>query len=524
MGRLMATLDDQLDNARKQAELSKLKLQKIKDDAYALHLNKAVQGGRKRPRGWTTPGRAKRDMCERDRQSVMAQARQKVEESPIVSGMVSTMAANVVGEGFKLSMITGDSKYDKEVEARWNMAKDKLDIRGMRTWGQLQRMWYSRRFIDGDVGIIKVDGGKFGGGVRTYLQTIESDRIAKQSDPAHTGIIYDKVGRPKVFLVTNRIEAANQKALDEAAKKRRSKRYPADDFIFFPYFPQERAERERGVSRFLQAINAIADLEQILDAMLQKVKNESFMGIKFFADISEGGSLFGSALEESKEAEDGKSRKHVSMVPGMNLNLSEGENAEVMESKSPNSEWSPYINFMLRLIGTGIGLPLEVLLLDWSNVSYSGGRSILELAKKRWRIDQADMKRPSTDAFEFWLAREIAYNGLKPPKALTEQKKAWAHRWVTPGWPYIDPVKEVNAQGQAIALGLASRQQILDETGDGTDFADLVDQLAREASLAEEAGVSLMIGQPGQVSTSGDEAEPEDSEDEPDEQEEDSEE
>jgi len=365
-------------------------------------------------------------------------------------------------------------------------------------------MWYFRQFIDGDVGIWKIRGAGVPkeGQPRSFLQTIEGHRIAKEGDPQHVGIDFDKFGKPVRYYISTRAEATSKNAAKADSKKNRSKRARASDFIFYANFPGERAERERGVSRFLQSLAAFGDIEQIMDAMLQKVKNEAFMGIKFRMEPAADGTLF-PGMEEAKKQADGNTRKQIALVPGLNLNLLEGEDADIFEGKSPGADWIPFIRFMFRYIGTAIGLPLEMMLMDFADTNYSGGRALLELAKHRFRIDQYNLSIPSSNAFEFWLAREIKYGDMEPPEALLENKTAWAHRWITPGWPYIDPQKEIQAHALALSLGLTTRQQLLDEINDGTDFADLIVQLAKEMDMARVAGVPLVIGQPGQSMLNG---------------------
>jgi len=491
------SLDRQLTQAQTKADIAALGRQAATDKAYQLHINKNLRNTRKRPRGYTTPGPAKRDMSERDRLTAMAKARQKVAESPIVSGMIQTLAANAVGMGFKLAMTSGDDDYNREVEQRWKLAKDKLDIRGMRSWGQLLRLWFFRRFIDGDVGVWKIPGKlpEEGEPARSFLQTIESHRIKDVENPQDSGVLFDRFGRPKTFLL---MPTADRKDAQRRPLPPKSRRIKATDMIFYANFPGERAEEERGTSNLLQNLNAFTDLEQIIESMMDKVKKEALMGIKFGMESAENGSIFGSDLEETKAGEDGKQRKHVNVVQGMNFHLRPGETVEPFESKSPNGSYDPFIKLMLRMNGTNLGLPLEVLLYDWSGTSYSGGRMITESAKKQWRIDQRDLGIPASKAFEFWIAREIKHNGLTPPPKVLTKRLAWAHRWVTPGWPYIDPVKEVTAQGQALALGLTSHQNELDETGNGEDFEDLMIQREKESRIAATHGQTLFGGMPGQ--------------------------
>ena len=60
--------------------------------------------------------------------------------------------------------------------------------------------------------------------------------------------------------------------------------------------------------------------------------------------------------------------------------------------------------------------------------------------------------------------------------------------WVPAGMPWIDPLKEINADIAAIGAGLSSRTRRLREQG--IDFKELVDELAAEQKYLVEKGLS----------------------------------
>lgn len=462
---------------------------------YSQHVNKNLVDTRQRNRGWTTAGEPDRDMSSADREKARAKARQKVEESDFVAGIVMSLVDNQVGSGFRLSMRTKDRNYNRNTEGRWALAKDKLDIRGIRRFGRLQRTWQFRKIIDGDVGIHNLEGGmNEDGTVRSFVQTIEADRISKGIDDVDgEGIQFDKFGRPKFYFVSPRKNSTN----DKNGTPKKAKRFPADKFSLYAHFPHERVERKRGVSMLLQNLNRFEDLEELINATTQKAKNEAFISLIFKMESAPDGTLFGPEIEETREAEDGKRRRHVKMVPGMNINPQVGEDVEILEGKTPHSEFTPFIRFLLRLSGMPLGLPLEVMLLDFSDTNFSGARGLMELAKKRFRVEQAELAHESSKVFTFWLAREIKHNGLKVPKAVEKAGEAWKHRWGTPGWPYLDPVKEVSAQGMQLDRAFRTLDDILSDTSD-FDVEDILDQRSYEIELFKEKGVPIVSGLPGQ--------------------------
>jgi len=463
---------------------------------FKLHRNENIRSTRKRQRGWTTPGKALRDMSHADRATAMAKARQKAEESPVAAGIIQTMTDNIVGRGYALSMQTKDPGWNREVEKWWMWRRDRLDVRGLRTWGQLQRMWFKRKFIDGDVGIWLVGGVVQEDGIlSTRVQTIEADRIGNPGEPQSSGITYDRWGKPIKFRVIRRGESLPEgQDTNDPNISSKSTSVDGRDFVYYAHWGEDRAEQERGVSQMLQSLNVLQDLERTIENMGIKVKNEAMMGIKFTLENG-GNDYFGTEITEDKKAEDGKTRKQVKMVDGMNLNLLPGEDASPFESKHPGPDWVPFVRFSFRYAGLPFGLPLEILMLDLSDTNFSGGRAVLELAKRRFRIEQQDLKQPSSRIFNWALAREMKNTDiLKPP---AELDMPWAHLWRAPQWPYLDPQKEVQARGLELSFGLNTRGRILAEDGFEGDFEDLVDEIARENAMAAEKGVSFTSGMPG---------------------------
>lgn len=494
MGR---SLQQRADIAAAKNKIATLAVDTKRKETVLAYLNKNIRRDRKRARGWTVPDAPERDMNTSDRESAMAQARQKLEENPLVAGMLQTDVDNSIATGFRLSARTTDDGFNRDIEAMWLDQRNKLDIRGVRTWMNLQRMWEMRKKTDGDVGIVLMDEAeRYDGVAQSWLQTIEAERIYKQRGAGYdSGIEFDDFGAPRRYFVGPR-----QKA-DKPKLQKYDKVFDAKRFILYAHQPHERAERERGVSQFTPILNYFEDLEEILDAMLQKVKNEAFIGLKFKLTPDSNNNPWGPTIQSEAVAEDGKKRQHVSMVSGLNLNLDPNEDAEVMESKAPHSEFVPFIRMMIRLTGLPFGMPLEMILMDPSETNYSGLRSLLEFAKKRFRVSQAESAFIATRIYQWWLSRQKKHNGLKVPKGI--ENSYWAHRWIPPSWQYLDPQKEATAHETRLRIGITSRHRIIEEECEA-DYEDIRDELNQE-----RADGFADIGAPAPV-------EPEEADDDPD--------
>jgi lambda family phage portal protein len=462
---------------------------------FQQFLNRNLKGNPQNTFRVTTPSDSPEDdYSTADRKTAVATARRMVEESPLVSTIVRVRSDYVVGPEFKLVMNTGNKVFDREVEALWAREKDTLDVRNVRSWGQLLRCWHDRCMIDGDVGVWMIDGGVHEGVQVCYVQTIEGDRIRRNPNDANdTGITLDRFGRATKYYVGKRSSKIGK--TESSSQPPKSTPVPANRFIHHANFPQNRAERVRGVSELMSIFTMIGQIDQMITAMMDKVKNEAFIGLKFKFLPNPGKSVFG-ASDTTRTSVDGKKRRHVKMVRGMNLNLTPGEDAEALESKSPPGQWNEFLRSMIRQVGIRVGLPLELLTLDFSNTNYTGGRTIIELSRKRFQVVQNDLGRVGSRVFQWWLSKKVKSNEISVPEDLLTT--FWKHSWVMQRWPFMDPQKEANALAKLIDYQLITRTDVLAERA-GVDLQEHLAKLKDEREAFEEAGVPLTMGQAGYV-------------------------
>lgn len=112
--------------AAKGAEIKARLISAVND--FKAYTNSNMAPNSMRSRTHSTPNVQEREYSRFTREQACAKARQFVDESPIVAGLVMGMTDSVVGGGFQLSMQSGDRVWDKECFA-WHMERrDLLDI------------------------------------------------------------------------------------------------------------------------------------------------------------------------------------------------------------------------------------------------------------------------------------------------------------------------------------------------------------------------------------------------------------
>jgi lambda family phage portal protein len=129
-----------------------------------------------------------------------------------------------------------------------------------------------------------------------------------------------------------------------------------------------------------------------------------------------------------------------------------------------------------REIAAGAGLTYEALTGDMAQATYSSARvSALDFRRRAEMLHrtviEAQFLRP---LWRRWqevraLAGDFAPSDL--PARLTV-------KFVAPGWPWVDPLKEVNADAAAVAAGFKSRQEVI--AARGRDPDEVAEELAAE--------------------------------------------
>ncbi|WP_156509106.1 phage portal protein, partial [Oleiphilus sp. HI0132] len=155
----------------------------------------------------------------------------------------------------------------------------------------------------------------------------------------------------------------------------------------------------------------------------------------------------------------------------------------------PNSAYSSFVENILRHIGTGLNLPFELLMKDFSKTNYSSARAALMEA---WRYFIGRRHWLATywakPVYELWL-EEAVNKGLIEAPGFYQNKALWCRcKWIGPGRGWIDPVKEAKASKIRLETGLSTLE---DECAtQGLDWEEVLEQRAREQAKMRELGLN----------------------------------
>jgi lambda family phage portal protein len=165
-------------------------------------------------------------------------------------------------------------------------------------------------------------------------------------------------------------------------------------------------------------------------------------------------------------------------------------------------EWNPqhpgqnsagFLKHTLRAIATGLGVSYNRLANDLEGVNFSSMRHGHQQDRDTWQELQDELREALHNVvFSNWLRsallnQKIIVAGSPIPAARFDKfnKPVWQGRV----WPYVDPVKEVQAIEREIALKIKSRRQAVAERGG--DIEEIFAEIKADNELAKTYNINL---------------------------------
>lgn len=372
---------------------------------------------------------------------------------------------------FEFQCRSGNTDVDDQVEGlvRWWGKPWNFDAAGRHGLKRAIRLAESCRVVAGDVFLNLLNDGK--------VQAIEFDRVQNPPTPIE--------GVDQARFVQGVLLNADGKATAYAVCKRNE--YGRIEFdrllsaqYVVPHGFYQRFDQVRGVSPLAPALNSLRDVYEGFDYALAKAKVSQLFALAFYRDNSEA------IGETAAETDEGESGYNVNFGKGpVQLDLDPGDRAEFLESKTPSTEFQSFTQAMIGVSLKALDIPYSFY--DEAHTNYSGARQALLMYEQSAETKRNEV-RAVLDRLTLWRIQMFIRDGdLVLPKGMTIGDVQW--EWIHAGLPWIDPLKEINADIAAIGAGLESPQNVCKRSG--RDFYEIIDQIADARTYADGKGVDL---------------------------------
>ncbi len=410
-------------------------------------------------------------------------ARSMDRDDMTIGAGIRRCVTNILQHGFSPDPQTGIDAVDRNLKQRWadhSNNKDACDIKGKHTLLMQAKLALRHTLVDGDILTLLLNTGQ--------NEQVEATRLRTPPQKRSTRNIIHGVEQNK-FRRAIRYHLQNDDvSVDDV---RHNYKYESRDAVGSDGLPQvlhtyhpKRVTQSRGVSALSPVLEAIGMHDELQYAKLVQQQVASYI-----AFIREKPLMW----EPPKGYRDpnryrdspgyyNESRDTLPMYPGAQINPLPGETVKPFSANVPNEGFFDQAKLILTFVSINLDLPLILFLLDASETNFSGWRGALDQAKMAFRDFQlwfgSDWYRPQYE----WKARNWGQEDTFLRRMAANGIPLLSHTWRYPTWPYVEPLKDVQAQLLQVRNGLTSPRRAQAERD--RDWEEVSTEIVEDNGLA----------------------------------------
>lgn len=432
-----------------------------------------ASGTGRRGKGWINNSEGINSLLFANAETLRNRSRDAVRKNPWAANALDSYTGNAIGAGIKPMCLYEDKAIRQLIHAEWRRWTDESDFYGQTDFYGQQSLAFRSMMEAGEVLVRLRIVDDRGLRIPLQLQILEAEHLplmpfgrvfqVAQGNEVRSGIEVDADGRRVAYHIYP--EHPGETTFF-SAKGRNLVRVPASEILHM--FRPLRPGQLRGQPWLTQVLVTLYELDQYSDAALLRKKISTLMA-GFIRKTDADTPIL---PEGTKNASD-STIAETEMEPGTMLNLLPGE--EITFSNPPDeSDFDSFVRSHLRAIAVGCGITYEQLSGDLTGVNYSSIRAgLLEFRRKcellQYQVVVFQLCRP---IYKLWLDMAVLSGALKLPYYSAKQADYKDCRWITPGWPWVDPLKDISASVMEIENGITSRSAVISSKGEDIETVD----------------------------------------------------
>ncbi len=426
-----------------------------------------------------------------------------VRNNPWLSAGIGSLVSNLVGTGIKPQSEHPDPDMRARLHGLWARWTDEADADGLTDFYGLQAVAV-RSMLEGGEAFGRLRPRRPSDGLEVPLQIEGLD--AEQVPIGLTqeiggnaritaGIEFSPIGRRVAYHVYRRRpgDLTGPVSLETV-------RVPALDMLHL--FEPLTFGQVRGISRLAPVLLRLHELDAFEDATLVRQKVATlFTG--FIEDESRAAGLTDGATTDGV-AEAG-------LEPGTMIVLPSGAKITFPDVPDPGP-YADYTKAHLRAIAMGLGVTEYQLSGDLRGANYSSLRAGLVEFRRA-----AEQLQHGVIVYQFcrpvWrrFVTMAVLSGALPARDFERNPTPYlAARWIAPGWDWVDPLKDAQAQVLALDNLLKSRSEAISERGLDPEQVDA--EIAADQERANTLGIAVRAAAAAIAAATEDSRDPEEEE------------
>lgn len=354
---------------------------------------------------------------------------------------------------------------------REDSVRSRCDAAGKFDREKMWRIAEARRVLDGDCAIVLTSRGQ--------MQGIQADLIRNPSRPAKgedwiNGVLVSETGQPLRYCVHSR------RGYSGVCNERQIR---AANIIHYGFFTERfAADAVRGVSPLTAALDPLRDLKESVALAQARAKVAQVFAMAITRD---GEGALGDP-NDPNDPDEVATGYAVDFDRPQLLDLSPGDDAKFLESRTPSTEFQSFTKLVTMLSLKALDIPYS--LFDGEKATFHGARAewlnyVHSCQEKR--ADQVTARGEYTVwKFRQWIrdGRLVLPSGMR----ISDIEFTWIPKNSTPWW---DKSKETRGDRDAVRCGFDNPMRIAAEKG--FVWKDNIDATAEAIRYAKEKGVPL---------------------------------
>ncbi len=410
-----------------------------------------------------------------------ARSRHLAENHDLYVAILQELVSQVVGTGLYVEpmgvSVTGRplKRFNETAQRVWEDWTEHPEATGLLSWTESQRKVAWAWFQDGEVFIQHVTAGypwREGQLRYTYAQVeadycpVDTYTVGRQLQAgAVQGIEHDQWGRPTRYWFFE--EHPGDTLVGRPAPTLKTVAVPAEQITHLKF--TRRWPQVRGQPLAHAAFNRLADLADYEQSELIAAKVASNLTAFIQRDVELAGPSVG-AIGNAEQ-------RTLQMAPGMVYELLPGETVGSIVPERPNPELTNFRAAQLRAASGGCGVKYSTVARDYI-ASYSAARQeMVEGEGHYMELRSYFVDHFIRPVYQRVIRAAVLAGRLQLPNT-TSFERATRLEIAGPGIPWIDPLKEAQADVLLLNERLASRASILRKRG--VDPVKLAMQLEAE--------------------------------------------
>ena len=413
-----------------------------------------------------------------ERDILIRQCRDVYRNNPIARGIIKRMCDMVVGQGITPQPTTRDEEWNRKALQFWRDWCLCPEPTEMLSFVDILNLATSAILIEGGSAFLLHSNGT--------IEVLELERF--RPDPTDTEnrrpYRMDKNGRITHWCLHDR----NAQGYFED-KKGSFSWVKAENILTM--FPRDRADQIMPIPQLASCMAELRDVQELNRYTLRQAKVQSLASLIHKRGADGAKANFGGSRFASKD--DGANVLHTfAEANGINILDTTGD-IHSLAPATPSGTYETFVKLNLKLIAMAVGIPLDVLMLWFSDGTYASSKATLTQAHEAILKRQQLLIRCLIAPLFSWRIQKAVMAGELPPRPLDDVGlPEMSVDWRLPAYEWMDAADSLQSSLLSIRAGLSTLREECEKRGHNLEdlMRAKIDDIRLLNRLASEAGVS----------------------------------